>query len=525
MPYIGTVINSTVADGAITFAKIQDQSANTVIVRNADSSGSLSALALATTQILIGDGTGFTAAALSGDVTMTNAGVVSLDNAQTNIQTVYSTSLKMGRDTENLIDFATTDNEIILRVNNVNEVKLAANVFSPVASDGAALGSTAFEWSDLYLADGAVIGFGADQDVTLTHVADAGLLLNTDKYITFRDSALKIYSSADGQLDIDADTEIEITATTIDIDGAIVASSTYTGGGLMTTGGNIVIPDAGSVGSASDTNAITISAAGVVAVTATTANTSATNGALTVAGGVGIAADLSVGDDVRLISDAAILNFGADNDVNLTHVADTGLLLNSTRQLQFGDSGTYIHQSADGVLALVSDTEIEITATTIDINGAIDIDKNINYSDTTPANAAYIGITGTFTAGEDLLAGEVVSVHTDGKVYQARAKAGNSDNGMIGAEQPAIGLVVADVDESVDAATTVLLHGSITHTSNFPTYTVGSTLYVPEDETSSKNVPEDAAPADDGDFVQVIGVALAAQTVFVNPDLTVIEVA
>ena len=113
MPYIGTVINSTVADGAITFAKIQDQSANTVIVRNADSSGSLSALALATTQILIGDGTGFTAAALSGDVTMTNAGVVSLDNAQTNIQTVYSTSLKMGRDTENLIHFANTDNEII----------------------------------------------------------------------------------------------------------------------------------------------------------------------------------------------------------------------------------------------------------------------------------------------------------------------------------------------------------------------------------------------------------------------------
>jgi len=49
------------------------------------------------------------------------------------------------------------------------------------------------------------------------------------------------------------------------------------------------------------------------------------------------------------------------------------LLLNSTRQLQFGDSGTYIHQSADGVLDLVSDTEIEINATTIDINGNVDI--------------------------------------------------------------------------------------------------------------------------------------------------------
>jgi hypothetical protein len=87
--------------------------------------------------------------------------------------------------------------------------------------------------------------------------------------------------------------------------------------------------------------------------------------------------DLFVDDDLKLQSDAAILGFGADNDVTLTHVADTGLLLNSTRQLQFGDSGTYIHQSADGVLDLVSDTEIEINATTIDINGNVDISGTI----------------------------------------------------------------------------------------------------------------------------------------------------
>jgi len=83
--------------------------------------------------------------------------------------------------------------------------------------------------------------------------------------------------------------------------------------------------------------------------------------------------DLFVDDDLTLQSDAAVLGFGADKDTTLTHVADTGLLLNSTRQLQFGDSGTYIHQSADGVLDLVSDTEIEINATTIDINGAVDV--------------------------------------------------------------------------------------------------------------------------------------------------------
>ena len=76
---------------------------------------------------------------------------------------------------------------------------------------------------------------------------------------------------------------------------------------------------------------------------------------------------------IYILADGGVIYLGADQDTTLTHVADTGILLNSTRQLQFGDSGTYIHQSADGVLDLVSDTEIEINATTIDINGAVQI--------------------------------------------------------------------------------------------------------------------------------------------------------
>jgi len=78
--------------------------------------------------------------------------------------------------------------------------------------------------------------------------------------------------------------------------------------------------------------------------------------------------NIGLNGDCNIVVDSKSINFGADNEVSLTHVHDTGLLLNSTRQLQFGDSGTYIHQSADGVLDLVSDTEIEINATTIDIN-------------------------------------------------------------------------------------------------------------------------------------------------------------
>jgi len=87
--------------------------------------------------------------------------------------------------------------------------------------------------------------------------------------------------------------------------------------------------------------------------------------------------DVNLVDDITLGSDGALLNFGADSDVVITHVADTGLLLNSSRQLQFGDSGTHIRQSADGVLQLTSDTEVEINATTIDINGNVDISGNL----------------------------------------------------------------------------------------------------------------------------------------------------
>jgi hypothetical protein len=55
------------------------------------------------------------------------------------------------------------------------------------------------------------------------------------------------------------------TTTAATFSGANVTfAGTFTGGGLMTTGGNIVIPDAGNIGSASDTDAISISSGGVV---------------------------------------------------------------------------------------------------------------------------------------------------------------------------------------------------------------------------------------------------------------------
>ena len=58
--------------------------------------------------------------------------------------------------------------------------------------------------------------------------------------------------------------------------------------------------------------------------------------------------DVSVGDDLSLASDSAALNFGADNDVTLTHLADKGLILDVGDQTtsNFGTANT----SADNLV-------------------------------------------------------------------------------------------------------------------------------------------------------------------------------
>ena len=136
------------------------------------------------------------------------------------------------------------------------------------------------------------------------------------------------------------------------------------------------------------------------------------------------------------------------------------------------------------------------------------------FIDSTPADTVYSGITASYTAGEALEDGEVVYLKAaDSKVWKAVASAT--------ATSRAIGMVVADA--SAEAAVTVLLQGFLRADTNFPTWTIGGALYTPEAETSGKNVPEQAAPDSDGDFVQVLGWASDANTVYFNPSNDIIE--
>ena len=155
---------------------------------------------------------------------------------------------------------------------------------------------------------------------------------------------------------------------------------------------------------------------------------------------------LSSGGNLTLPTDAAVVNFGANSDVTLTHVHDTGLLLNAAMQLQFRDGTEYIHSSADGQLDIDSATEVQIDTGTLDINAAteveidtgtldinattiVDIDTNADSSMMTLNNAhgseAEIGLLLTkasaagygakFVAGTDVwLAGDSYSFYADG---------------------------------------------------------------------------------------------------------------
>jgi len=65
------------------------------------------------------------------------------------------------------------------------------------------------------------------------------------------------------------------------------------------------------------------------------------------------------------------------------------LLIASTEKIQFRDTAIYLNSSADGQLDIVADTEVQIAATTVDINGAVDISGNLSIG-------GNLDVTGTF---------------------------------------------------------------------------------------------------------------------------------
>jgi len=95
---------------------------------------------------------------------------------------------------------------------------------------------------------------------------------------------------------------------------------------------------------------------------------------LTVSDDATVTDDLTVGDDLILSSDSAVITIGADGDTTLTHTDGTGLTLNSTNKLTFGDVASFIQQSSDGTLRIDGEAIIDLNASTrVDVSGDIKV--------------------------------------------------------------------------------------------------------------------------------------------------------
>ena len=355
---------------------------------------------------------------------------------------------------------------------------LIATSLNPASANGAALGSASAEWSDLYLADGGVIYLGADQDVRIIHDADDGLLLKTSA--TSDDNPFTLILQT-GETDLDANDIIgslsfqapdelsegdsRLVSASVDAvaEGTFSATNNATklsfklgvsetatekmslsSAGLLTIADDLVIGDGKTIGSTSDPDAMTISASGVV----------------TFSQSPNFGLDLTIEDDLFLDSDAAVVHFGEDGDVTLTHVADTGLLLNTTMVIQFRDAAINIGSPADGDLDINADDEIELNSTLIDINGNVEI-------------SGTAAITGIATFTDDIIIGDgktigsasdvdAITIASNGQVTLTQTLIGTAldISGNIDIDGTA-NLDVVDIDGAVDMASTLNVAGNV----------------------------------------------------------------
>ena len=124
-----------------------------------------------------------------------------------------------------------------------------------------------------------------------------------------------------------------------------------------------------------------ITAGGVLKTDDATEATSTTDGSLQTDGGLSVVKDAVFGDDVSLLSDSAVLNFGADKDTTLTHTDGTGLTLNSTNKLCFNDATQFIQGASGTVLDIAATSEIELTSTLVEVVGRLEVTNGVIFNE------------------------------------------------------------------------------------------------------------------------------------------------
>ena len=207
--------------------------------------------------LAVGAGTGITV----------NANDVAVAGAQTSITSVLNTSLVLGRDADNDIDF-TSDNIITLRTAGADQIKLTDGALSPVTDSDVDLGTSSLYFKDAYIDSITTTGnvsIGGTLSVSgnnFSNVADIGLdsisAATNDINIALTDNratALTIKQGSDAYMIFDTANSSESVSIGTGISGTAITighgtSETTIGDNLVVTGNLTVQGDTTTVNTA-----------------------------------------------------------------------------------------------------------------------------------------------------------------------------------------------------------------------------------------------------------------------------------
>ena len=268
------------------------------------------------------------------------------------------------------------------------------------------------------------------------------ILIATTEKLQFRDTAIYIHSSADGQLDLIADTEIQIAATTVDINGNVDISGTLTIGGagiseaeleildgatVTTTEINIIDGDtSASATTVVDADRVVFNDAGTMKQVAVTDLAAYFDDEITAMPNLVTTAATTVG---ALNSGSITSGFGTI-DTGSSTITTTGLI--SGGSLDIDDvliNGTTIGHTDDTDLITLSSGVVtvagELDAVSLDISGDADIDGTLEADAITIA-----GVTLAETISDTV--GAMVSSNTETNITVSYDDADNTLDFVIG---------------------------------------------------------------------------------------------
>ena len=248
-----------------------------------------------------------------------------LGSSQTTISSLLNTSLVVGRDSDNDIDFA-TDNTILFRTDGADQIKLVNGALAPVTDNDIDLGTSSLEFKDAFF------------DGTVTADAFAGPLTG------------------------DVTGNVSGTAATV----TTAAQSNITSLGTLTTlTVDNVITNGATIGHTDDTDLITLA-----------------DGIATVAGEISVTT-LDIGGTNVSATAAEINLIDGDTARGTTAVADAdGILHNDGGTMRMTSAATFKTYFTSGVSSAADDITIGDAAVTLSTSsGDITIDATANDTD------------------------------------------------------------------------------------------------------------------------------------------------